>query len=58
VAIGKKSLTEEQLADNFQTLMGAINKAKPAAVKGQYLRSVTIAPTMGPGVKINPMKLV
>ena len=58
VTIGKASFTEEQLADNFQTLMGAINKAKPAAVKGQYLRSVTVAPTMGPGVKINPMKLV
>ena len=58
VPIGKASFTEEQLADNFQTLMGVINKAKPAAVKGQYLRSVTIAPTMGPGVKINPMKLV
>ena len=58
VPIGKASFTEEQLADNFQTLMGAINKAKPSAVKGQFLRSVTIAPTMGPGVKINPLKLV
>ena len=58
VPIGKASFTEEQLADNFQTLMGAINKARPAAVKGQFLRSVTIAPTMGPGVKINPLKLV
>ena len=58
VPIGKASFTEEQLADNFQTLMGAINKAKPAALKGQFLRSVTIAPTMGPGVKINPLKLV
>ena len=57
VPIGKASFTEEQLADNFQTLIGAINKAKPAALKGQYLRSVTIAPTMGPGVKINPVKL-
>ncbi len=57
VPIGKASFTEEQLADNFQTLIDAINKAKPAAVKGQYLRSVTVAPTMGPGVKINPMKL-
>ncbi|HIS80455.1 MAG TPA: 50S ribosomal protein L1 [Candidatus Scatomonas merdavium] len=57
VPIGKASFTEEQLADNFQTLMGAINKAKPAAVKGQYLRSVTVASTMGPGVKINPLKL-
>ena len=58
VPIGKASFTEEQLADNFQTLMGAINTAKPAALKGQFLRSVTIAPTMGPGVKINPLKLV
>ncbi len=58
VPIGKASFTEEQLADNFQTLMGAINKAKPAAIKGQFLKSVTIAPTMGPGVKINPLKLV
>ena len=58
VPIGKASFTEEQLADNFQTLIDAINKAKPAAVKGQYLRSVTVAPTMGPGVKINPLKLV
>ena len=58
VPIGKASFTEEQLADNFQTLIDAIIKAKPAAVKGQYLRSVTVAPTMGPGVKNNPMKLV
>lgn len=57
VPIGKASFTEEQLADNFQTLMDAINKAKPSAVKGQFLKSVTIAPTMGPGVKVNPMKL-
>ena len=55
--IGKASFTEEQLADNFQTLMGAINKAKPAAVKGQYLKSVTLTSTMGPGVKVNPIKL-
>ena len=57
VPIGKASFTEEQLADNFQTLIDAINKAKPAAVKGQYLKSVTLTSTMGPGVKINPMKL-
>ena len=57
VPIGKASYTEEQLADNFQTLMDAILKAKPSAVKGQFLKSVTIAPTMGPGVKVNPMKL-
>ena len=58
VPIVKASFTEEQLADNFQTLIDAINKAKPAAVKGQYLKSVTLTSTMGPGVKINPMKLV
>ena len=57
VPIGKASFTEVQLADNFQTLIDAINKAKPAAVKGQYLRSVTLTSTMGPGVKLNPMKL-
>ena len=57
VPVGKASFTEEQLSDNFQTLIGAILKARPSTLKGQYLRSVTIAPTMGPGVKINPMKL-
>ena len=57
VPIGKASFTEEQLADNFQTLIDALMKAKPAAVKGQYLRSVTLTSTMGPGVKINPAKL-
>ena len=58
VPLGKASFTEEQLADNFQTLIDAINKAKPAAVKGQFLKSVTLTSTMGPGVKINPAKLV
>ncbi len=57
VPIGKASFSEEQLADNFQTLMDAINKARPSAAKGQYLRSVTIASTMGPGVKLNVTKL-
>lgn len=57
VPVGKASFTEEQLADNFQTLMNAINKAKPAAAKGQYLKSVTLASTMGPGVKLNTAKL-
>ena len=57
VPIRKASFTEEQLADNFQTLIDAIIKARPAALKGQYLKSVTIAPTMGPGVKLNPIKL-
>jgi len=58
VPVGKASFTEEQLADNFHTLMGAIVKAKPAAAKGQYLRSVTITSTMGPGIKLNTVKLV
>ena len=58
VPLGKTSFTEEQLSDNFQTLMGAIIKAKPAAVKGQFLRSVTLTSTMGPGVKVNPMKFI
>ncbi len=58
VPIGKASFTEEQLADNFQTLIDAINKARPSAVKGQFLKSITITPTMGPGVKLNPAKLV
>ena len=53
VPIGKVSFTEEQLADNFQTLIEAIIKARPAAVKGQFLKSVTLTSTMGPGVKIN-----
>ncbi len=55
--VGKASFTEEQLADNFQALMSAIIKAKPASAKGQYLRSVTLASTMGPGVKLNTAKL-
>lgn len=57
VPIGKASFTDEQLNDNFQTLIGAIIKAKPAAAKGQYLRSVTLASTMGPGIKLNTAKL-
>ena len=55
--IGKASFTEEQLTENFQTLIEAINKARPAALKGQYLRSVVVASTMGPGVKLNTAKL-
>ena len=58
VPVGKASFSEEQLADNFQTLIDAIIKARPAAVKGQFLKSVTLTSTMGPGVKINPMRLV
>ena len=55
--IGKASFTEEQLADNFQTLIDAINKAKPSTLKGQYLKSVAVSSTMGPGVKLNVSKL-
>lgn len=58
VPLGKASFTEEQLADNFQTLMTAINKAKPSAVKGAFLRSVTLTSTMGPGIKLNTAKLI
>lgn len=57
VPIGKASFTEDKLADNFQTLIDAIIKAKPSALKGQYLRSVTLTSTMGPGVKLNVVKL-
>ena len=57
VPIGKASFTEEQLSDNFQTLIEAIVKARPSTLKGQYLRSVVLTPTMGPGVKVNPAKL-
>ncbi len=57
VPLGKVSFAEEQLNDNFNTLIGAIIKAKPSAAKGQYLKSVTIASTMGPGVKINTARL-
>ena len=57
VPVGKVSFGGEKLAENFATLMEAIVKAKPAAAKGQYLRSITVASTMGPGVKINPAKI-
>lgn len=57
VPIGKASFTEEQLADNFQTLMDAVNKAKPSSLKGQYIKSISLAPTMGPGVKVNVVKV-
>ncbi len=54
--IGKVSFGPEKLQENFDTLMNAIVKAKPAAAKGQYIRSCTVATTMGPGIKINPAK--
>ena len=55
--IGKVSFGAEKLAENFNTLLDAIIKAKPAAAKGQYIRSCVLATTMGPGVKVNPNKL-
>ncbi|MBO5252489.1 MAG: 50S ribosomal protein L1 [Clostridia bacterium] len=55
--IGKVSFGVEKLAENFNTLLDAVNKAKPAAAKGQYIRSCVVASTMGPGVKINPTKV-
>jgi len=56
VPIGKKSFGPEKLKTNYKTLMDALVKAKPAAAKGIYLKSVTVASTMGPGIKINPAK--
>ena len=58
VPIGKVSFTEEALMDNFNAVVGAIIKARPAAVKGAFLKSVTVASTMGPGVKVNTVKLM
>ena len=57
VPVGKASFTDEQLSDNFQSVMGAINKAKPASLKGQYIKSATLTSTMGPGVKLNVVKI-
>ena len=57
VPVGKVSFTGEQLQENFQTIIDAIVKARPSAVKGQYLKSVTLSSTMGPGVKLNVVKL-
>ncbi|MDD2190613.1 MAG: 50S ribosomal protein L1 [Eubacteriales bacterium] len=55
--IGKVSFGPEKLADNFNALLEAVVKAKPAAAKGQYLKSVTVVSTMGPGIKVNPIKI-
>ena len=57
VPLGKVSFGTEKLAENFQTLMAAVIKAKPSAAKGTYLKSITLASTMGPGVKINPLRV-
>jgi large subunit ribosomal protein L1 len=56
--IGKASFGPEKLADNFNALLEAVVKAKPSASKGQYLKSVTVAATMGPGIRVNPVKVV
>ncbi len=56
--IGKVSFGAEKLGENFQTLLDAVNRAKPAAAKGQYIKSCVVATTMGPGVKINPVKVM
>jgi len=55
--VGKASFDLDKLTDNFRTLLGAIIKAKPAAAKGQYLRSVVVTSTMGPGIKVNPQRI-
>ena len=57
VPIGKASFTEQMLKENFQAVVDALIKARPASVKGQYLRSVTLSATMGPGVRVNPIRL-
>jgi len=57
VPLGKVSFGTEKLSDNFQTLMSAVIKAKPSAAKGTYLKSITLASTMGPGVKVNPLRV-
>jgi large subunit ribosomal protein L1 len=56
-AIGKVSFGEQKLEENFNALMDAIVKAKPAAAKGQYLKSVSVSTTMGPGIKVNAARL-
>ncbi|MCB2290311.1 50S ribosomal protein L1 [Clostridium sp. CS001] len=58
VPLGKKSFGAEKLAENFHALMEAVVKAKPSAAKGQYLKSVSVSSTMGPGVKVNPTKVL
>jgi len=58
VPVGKKSFGAEKLADNFKVMMEAIIKAKPAAAKGQYVKSVSVSSTMGPGIKLNPAKVL
>lgn len=58
VVIGKASFSEEQLKENYQTMVETLNKAKPAGAKGQYMKSVALSSTMSPAVRINPLKTV
>ena len=58
VPVGKASFSEEALAENYKALMDAIMKAKPSALKGQYLKSIALSSTMGPSAKVNPSKYV
>jgi len=58
VPVGKISFTEEQIQQNFDAIMAAIVKAKPAALKGTYMKNITLTTTMGPGVRLNPMKFM
>lgn len=58
VPIGKASFEKDKLVDNFRTLLDAVIKAKPAASKGQYLRNITVATTMGPGIKVSPARIM
>ena len=57
VPIGKASFTEEQLSDNLKTLLDTLVRVRPSTVKGQYLRTITLASTMGPGVRVNPTRI-
>jgi large subunit ribosomal protein L1 len=57
VPMGKVSFGSDKLKENFQTLLGAVIKAKPSAARGQYLKSIVLAATMGPGVKVNPLRV-
>ena len=58
VPVGKASFSEQQLLENFQSIMDAINKAKPSTVKGAYIKNIVLTSTMGPGIRLNVAKLV
>ena len=57
VPIGKVSFTEAQLKENFDAIIGALSKARPAALKGTYMKSITLSTTMGPGIRLNPVRV-